>query len=75
MIKWVYSFTVLAATIGWGVYTLEAIINSVDTPSAREAMGASGASFLMGALIVWNGNINQYWFRKKGPEDKPKGGE
>jgi len=71
LMKWIYTFVLLGATIGWAYFTVsvtkEAMTIPVTDPST--VLEASGASLLMGALIVWNGNVNQHWFRKRGPDE------
>ncbi len=71
--KWVYTFVLLALTIGWAVYTVETVKSVVASPTAAGVLEASGTSVLLGALIAWNANVNQFWFRKKGPVP-PEGG-
>lgn len=63
--KWVYTFLLLILTIGWAVFTVNAVKDSIVEPNSVNAVEASGSSILLGALIVWNGNVNQHWFRKK----------
>lgn len=67
--KWVYTFILLAAVIGWAVYTVEVVRGVVADPTAVGVLEASGTSVLLGALIAWCANVNQYWFRKKGPKE------
>ena len=69
--KWAYSFVMLLITVAWGAFTVLIIRNSIAQPDAVRILEASGASSLMGALIVWNGNIVQHWFRKRIEETKP----
>lgn len=74
LFKWIYTFVLLIVTIFWATFTFNAIAaaaTSNETPAdeVKEALQISGSSMLMGALIVWNGNVNQHWFRKRGPDE------
>lgn len=68
--KWVYTFVMLFATIGWGVFTVMIVRDAAlkienQTITQIDLISAAGASGLMGALIGWNSLIIQHWFRKK----------
>ena len=65
--KWAYTFTLLAVTLAWAIFTVITVKNAMAIPDPVGILEASGTSIFLGALIVWNGNVNQYWFRKKGP--------
>lgn len=60
-----YSFAVLFLTVAWAVFTVWITFKAIATLDVAEVVTASGANLLMGALIVWNGNINQFYFRKR----------
>jgi len=66
--KWVYTFVLLAVTIGWSVFTVLIVKVALAAPSEAGILEASGTSVLLGALIGWNALVVQYWFRKKSPE-------
>ena len=70
LMKWIYTFVLLGATIWWAVFTVQAVDSAIDyLGDPSKILEASGASLLMGALIVWNGNVNQHWFRKRGQDE------
>lgn len=66
--KWVYSFILLAATLGWAAFCVVIVRNAVVNPTELNVIEASGTSVLLGALITWCGTVNQHWFRKKDAE-------
>ena len=67
--KWVYTFVVLAATIGWAAFTVLVVRDARAEPTPAGVLEGSGTSVLLGALIGWNALIVQFWFRKKGPNE------
>lgn len=70
--KWLYTFVLLAVTLGWAIFTVFTVREAIIAPEAINVIEVSGTSVLLGALIAWNANVNQFWFRKKSPEAKPK---
>lgn len=69
--KWLYTFVLLLVTLGWAIFTVVVIKGVMAEPTAVGVLEASGTSVFLGALIAWNGNVNQYWFRKKPPTQQP----
>ena len=65
--KWVYTYVLLLVTIGWAVFCVLTIKNALATPTQLSVLEVAGVTVLLGALIAWNANVNQYWFRKKKP--------
>jgi len=63
--KEIYAFVVLGLTIAWAVFTVWITYRAVVTLNIANIVASSGAGILLGALVVWNGNINQFYFRKK----------
>lgn len=63
--KWAYTFFLLIMTLAWAVFTVQVVGNAIADPSSINVIEASGTSVFLGALIAWNGNVNQHWFRKK----------
>jgi len=63
--KWIYTFLLLLITIGWAVFTVYCVREAVQNPSPVNVIEASGTGVLLGALISWNNDVKQYWFRKK----------
>jgi len=71
--KWVYTFVLLAVTLGWSVVTVMIVKGALTEPSELGVLESSGTSVFLGALIGWNALVIQYWFRKKAPPaDAPK---
>jgi len=68
MMKWIYTFVLLAVTIGWAAFTVLIVNRSLNNPDPGAVIEASGTSLVTGALIVLNTNVNQHWFRKKTPD-------
>ena len=65
--KWIYTFLLLVSTIGWAVFVTVIVRDAIANPTTAGVLEAAGTSVLLGALIAWNGNVNQHWFRKKTP--------
>jgi len=76
--KWVYSFVMLIVMLLWACVCLWVTWEAVQNPTSIGVIEASGTGVLLGALISWNANVNNYWFRKKLPDqtnadpDQPK---
>lgn len=70
--KWIYTFVLLSALIGWAMFLVFIVKGAVTAPEPVDVIAAAGVGVLLGALIVWNGNINKHWFggEKKPPEEK-----
>ncbi|MBA7566418.1 hypothetical protein ES708_08109 [subsurface metagenome] len=69
IIKWVFTFTMVGVTVGWGVFCVNTIFAAMQEPiAASDVLATAGVSALMGALITWDALIVQFWFRKK-PSD------
>jgi cation transporter-like permease len=66
--KWGYTFVLLFVTIIWAGISVFVVYRAMNQPNGLSVLEASGTSILLGALIVWNGNVNQFWFRKR-PSD------
>ncbi len=67
--KWAYTFLLLLLTIGWARFLVKVIQDTLADPNVAKIIEVSGVSVLLGALIVWNGTVNSYWFRKAPPKD------
>jgi len=72
MMKWVYAFLTLLLTFGWAVFAVCLTWRAVQFKANLDIISAAGVDVLLGALIVWNGNINQHYFRKSKPEDNER---
>ena len=67
--KWLYTFFLLIVTLGWAVFLVFTVWDAITFgPEPLDVVAAAGVGVLLGALIAWNGTVNQYWFRKKGPK-------
>jgi hypothetical protein len=55
-------------TVGWAAFVMYMVKWTMTNPNPINVVELSGVSVLLGALIVWNGNVNQFWFRKKPPK-------
>ena len=69
LMKWLYSFVLLILTLLWSVFLVNTVQDAVATPTPTNVIEVSGVSVLLGALIVWNGTVNQHWFRKRTPDE------
>lgn len=68
--KWVYTFFLLLVTIGWAAFCVFVAKEAMASPTATGILEVAGVTVLLGALIAWNANVNQYWFRKSTPDKK-----
>lgn len=69
--KWVYTFVLLGATLAWAWFAVNIVAATLASPTSLGVLETSGASTLLGALIAWNANVNQFWFRKAAPKEEP----
>lgn len=75
--KQVYAILNYVGVLLWGAFTIWIVWRAVALKTTVDIIAAAGASGITGALIVWNGNITQYFFRKAKPETpdaNPPGG-
>uniref|UniRef100_A0A6M3JS34 Uncharacterized protein n=2 Tax=viral metagenome TaxID=1070528 RepID=A0A6M3JS34_9ZZZZ len=63
--KWIYTFLLLIITMAWATFTIFAVKDALNEPTPINVIEASGSGVLLGALIAWNNDVKQYWFRKK----------
>lgn len=75
MFKHLYAFTVLVITICWGAFCVWITFQAIASLETADIVATAGANALLGALIVWNGNINQHYFRKKVTDEEGAGKE
>ena len=66
--KYVYSLILLALTVGWAAFCVWITYRAAIQLQVVDILASAGANVLLGALINWAGNVNQYWFRKSKPE-------
>lgn len=59
-----YAFIVLILTILWAALCVWITYRAVAYLEVADIVTSSGANILLGALVVWNANINQHYFRK-----------
>lgn len=62
--KYVYSILALLLVIFWGSFCVWITYRAMSELQATDILVSAGANVLLGAMINWNGNITQYWFRK-----------
>jgi len=70
--KWVYTYVLLAGTIGWARFCVTVVLKALETKADTDILAAAGVGTLLGAMIAWCANVNQFWFRKKGPTGENK---
>ena len=71
--KWLYSFILLGATIGWGWFTMNKILFALEKKLDTDILVAIASTGLLTSLMTWDTIIVQHWFRKK-LEEPPSGG-
>jgi len=69
--KQIYAFATLGITIIWAGFCVWITYQAVVSKLTADILVSAGANALLGALIVWNGNINQHYFRKAKPNGEP----
>lgn len=69
--KHAYAILLLGLTFLWACFCVWITYMGLKTLNITTIVVSSGCDVFLGALIVWNGNINQHYFRKSTPEDKP----
>lgn len=67
--KHTFSIGLLIATVAWAVFCVYMTYRAIVFQSDTDIIGLAGASVLLGAMINWMGNVNQYWFRKKSTDE------
>lgn len=66
-----YAILVLFLTVIWAALCLYITYQAVTNLGVADIVTSAGANVLLGALIIWNANINQHYFRKGKTEEKP----
>ena len=72
--KWAFTFTLLALTIAWAVFCVLLVKSIMSNPTSSGVIETAGVTGLLGAMIGWNANVIQYWFRKSPLEVKNNSG-
>ena len=67
--RWVYTLVLLLATIGWGYLLLWTVEKAVVSKAGVDIIGTAGVGTMLGVLLTLNVNVNQFWFRKKSPDE------
>ena len=70
--KQIYAFVNLGLMLAWAGFCVWITFQAVASKLATDVLAAAGANLLLGALIAWNGNINQFYFRKAKPNEDAK---
>lgn len=66
--KHVYSILLIILTIGWAAFCVWITYQALENLKVSDILTMAGSNVLLGALITWTGNVNQFWFRKSKPE-------
>ena len=70
--KQIYTIVLLVLTLAWAVFCVWITWRAVDVKETLDILGSAGANALLGALISWNADVKQFWFRKRpGDSDVP----
>jgi hypothetical protein len=69
--KQVYAFVNLGITVIWAGFCVWITYQAVVSKLTVDILVSAGANALLGALIAWNGNIVQFFFRKAKPNGDP----
>lgn len=66
IIKWLFTFTVLFATLWWGKFCIDTFVGFAQAPEVNSAEAILGMikGAIEGALITWTGLCVQFFFRK-----------
>ena len=72
--RWLYTFILLLATIGWGYLLLWTVERAVASKATVDIIGTAGVGTMLGVLLTLNVNVNQFWFRKKSPDEPTSNG-
>jgi hypothetical protein len=70
--KQVYAFVNLGITVIWGAFCVWITFQAVASKLTVDILASAGANALLGALIVWHGNIVQFFFRRAKPNGEQK---
>ena len=68
-LKWIYTFVLLGATLGWGVFCLECVKWAITSGATVDIIAAAGVNVVLGVMLAMAKDVNQFWFRKA-KEDK-----
>ena len=66
--KGIYALVLLIISILWAGLSVWLTYQALLDKLTVDILAAAGANVLLGALIGWNGNIVQHYFRKAKPE-------
>ena len=69
--KHFYALLMLIVLFMWAVFAVWITVQAIATLKVGNILAASGVDTVLGALIVWNADIKQFYFRKK-PTNKPE---
>ena len=71
-----YSIVLLVLTLLWASFCVFITYRAITEQGTADILVTAGANVLLGALINWMGNVNQFWFRKAKPNvPSPSTGE
>ena len=75
IVKWVYSFVLLGATVWWAKFCVDTVRAALLQPTPIDVLAVAGVSGFLGALVSWNVIVIQHWFRKKSPDKEVSSGK
>jgi hypothetical protein len=67
-LKWIYTFVLLGATLGWGMFCVETVKWALINRSDADIIGTAGVGIILGLLLAMAKDVNQFWFRKSKAE-------
>ena len=65
--KQLYAFFSLIMTLIWAAFCVLITYRALLNKEAIDILASSGANTMLGAMLVWNGNINQFFYRRERP--------
>ncbi len=69
--RWVYAFFLLLITLAWAYFSVRVTQQALVTKTELSIVETAGASSVLGVLLTLNVNVNQFFFRKKSPDEPP----
>lgn len=66
--KGIYALILLLITLAWASFSVWITYRALLDKLTVDILASAGANVLLGALIGWNANVIQHYFRKAKPE-------
>lgn len=67
-----YAFVNLGVMIAWGLFCAWITYRAAVSKLVIDILTSAGVNVLLGAMIVWHGNIVQFFYRRAKPNGEPK---